>query len=74
LGAFGYEEILRFSAEFPAQVLIADALLPLPQPMSQLGQSLPKSGARPMSAFHSIATELQTSPEVRFVPIADTVR
>ena len=31
-------------------------------------QSLPKWGVPPTSAFPQIATELRTSPEVRFVP------
>jgi hypothetical protein len=40
-------------------------------PMSESGQSLPKSAVPGMSAFPPIATKLQASPSVRFVPQKD---
>jgi hypothetical protein len=40
--------------------------------ISGLGQSLPKWAARAMSVMPPLATELQTSPEVRFVPTTDS--
>src|ERR1700722_3462528 len=39
-----------------------------------MGQSLPKSGIRPMSAFPPTATELRTWLVVRFVPVDDINR
>ena len=38
--------------------------------MSHMGQSLPKWAVRAMSGLPPLATELRTSPEVRFVPEA----